>query len=156
LPEAALEEAKPRRPARRRPVAGNGGTSRLRGRRFPPGLSLSTRPTAAGGDLKSHAAGAPPATAVAHLGDEALLFLFPSHFSATSTRAGTPDGGSEQRRIWVTVSLPPKGTFTFSHGGGTVPSPLPWSFFSDALEKVRIEIERDGAALRRRTLPEVR
>jgi hypothetical protein len=70
--------------------------------------------------------------------------------------AHTPDDGSEQRRIRVTVSLPPKGTFTFGRGRGTVPPRLPWSFFSDAPEKVRIEIERDGAALRRRTLPEVR
>jgi hypothetical protein len=30
------------------------------------------------------------------------------------------------------------------------------SFFSDAPAEVRIEIERDGAAFRRRTFPEVR
>jgi hypothetical protein len=43
--------------------------------------------------------------------------------------------------------LSPKGSLSFSHGGGAVPLPLPVSFFSDAPVEVRIEIERDGATI---------
>jgi hypothetical protein len=47
------------------------------------------------------------------------------------------------------ATLALKGFFPFRPWQRQAP-PLPWSFFSDAPEKVRIEIERDSAAMRRR------
>jgi hypothetical protein len=69
-----------------------------------------------------------------------------------------PAGDKNQRP--ATRSTAVDGGATFAPGGvlpfrpwRSQASPLPKSFFSDAPEKVRIEIERDGAAFRRRSLP---
>jgi hypothetical protein len=53
----------------------------------------------------------------------------------------TTHGGGQRRAL-----CPRRGSFPFGRGGGAVPRPLPESFFSDAPEKVRIEIKRDDAA----------
>jgi hypothetical protein len=49
----------------------------------------------------------------------------------------------------------PEGVFSLS-AVAEASSSIALVLLLDAPEKVRIEIERDGAALRRRTLPEVR
>jgi hypothetical protein len=104
-----------------------------------------------------------------------LIFLFPSNFSAISTRAGAPTAARKQRKTggyWELAEAPDGASAGERRSGGWLCAFAPeGDLFPSAVVKAKCptarvllpmppsdahEIERNGAARRRRTLPVTR